>query len=76
MTSFVAKFIHETVPATPRLGTTERLARSMRTMSMRAMSTRIGTAYENGRAYEDARDRAARQRLLDGYTAELHRYRF
>jgi hypothetical protein len=75
MTSFVAKLIHQTVPATPRVGTTERLLGSFRAMSAQ-LSARIGAAYETGRAYEEARDRATRQSVLDGYSAELHRYRF
>jgi hypothetical protein len=75
MTSFVAKLIHQAVPAAPRIGTTERLLGSFRARSRR-LSTRIATAYETGRAYEEARDRATRQSLLDGYSAELHRYRF
>jgi hypothetical protein len=74
MTSVVAKLIHETVPATPRTGTTERLLGSFRAVSARA-SARIGAAYATGRAYEEARDRATRQSVLDRYGAELHRYR-
>ena len=71
MTSFVAKFIHPAAPAAPRLGSAERVLGSFR-----AMSGRIGAAYETGRAYDDARDAISRQRVLDGYSARLlHRNR-
>jgi hypothetical protein len=71
MTSFVGKFIHQTVPAAPHLGVPERLV-----AAFRVTSERIGAAYATGRAYEDARGRAARQSVLDGYSAALHRHRF